>query len=180
MEKLAVLRYTKALFDLAVEKNAVQQYNQAAASILNLLESDKDVVGIINHPSIPLDKKMDALTIALAGTVPADFMGIFALMLRRGRKDDILGVLRHFDVLYKEYSRLAVAKLYSSEELPQEKVNEITQILSKKLDKTIEVEKVIDKSLIAGFRVEVDGFVFDASIKNQMNLMKKQLLGSFY
>ena len=177
MEKLAVLRYAKALFDIAAEKNAVAEYNQAAANILHVLESDKDVVGIINHPSIPLDKKTDALSAAFKGTVPEDFIGMFSLLLRRGRKDDIMGILRHFDVLYKEYSRLAVAVLTSSEQLPAEKVNEIAGILSKKLDKTVQIEQVIDKSLIAGFRVEVDGFVFDAGVKHQLNNMKKQLLG---
>ena len=182
MEKLAVLRYTKAIFELAAEKNAVSEYNDVAARLLGVLEADKEIMGILNHPGIPLEQKTDALKAAFGGMGAAadDFVGLFALLLRRSRKDDILGILRHFDVLYKDYSRLAVAKLYSRETLSAEKVAEITAILSKKLDKTVQIEQIIDESLIAGFRVEVDGFVFDASIKHQMNLMKKELLGGFY
>jgi len=180
MEKLAVLRYSRALFDLAVENKGVGTYRAAAAAILAALESDKDMVGVINHPGIPLDKKMDALRAAFANNVPEEFLGLFALLLRRSRKDDIAGVLAHFDVLYKEYSRLATAKIYSSEALTPHKINEIVDILSKKLDKTVHAENIVDEGLIAGFRVEVDGFVFDASVKHQMNRMKKELLGSFY
>ena len=179
MEKLAVLRYTRAIFELAVEKNAVSEYNDAAAQILEALEADKEIMGILNHPSIPLEHKIDALKAAFGGMGVAadDFVGLLGLLLRRGRKDDVLGILRHFDVMYKEYSRLSVAKLYSREALGADKTAEITAILSKKLDKIIQIEQIIDESLIAGFRVEVDGFVFDASVKHQMNLMKKELLG---
>ena len=178
MEKLAILRYSKALFALAVEKNAVETYNNAAKSILAVFEGDKDVLGIINHPAIPLEQKMDALSKAFKDKVPDDFIGLFALLLRRGRRDEILGVLHHFDKLYTDYVRKTVAKLYSPVALPEGKVAEITAMLSGKLNKTVQIESIIDDSLIAGFRVEVDGYVFDASMKHQVELLKKKLLGS--
>ena len=180
MEKLAVLRYSKALFALAVEKNDVETYNDAAKSILAVMENDRDVRGIINHPAIPLEQKMDALSKAFKDKVPDDFIGLFALLLRRGRKDEILGVMRHFDKLYMDYTRKTVAKLYSSTELPAERVSEIRNHLSLKLNKIVQIESIIDDSLIAGFRVEVDGYVFDASIKYQIEMLKKELLGNAY
>jgi F-type H+-transporting ATPase subunit delta len=178
MEKLAVLRYSKALFALSVEKNAVEAYNTAAKSILAVMESDRDVPGIINHPAIPMEQKMDALSMAFKDKVPDDFIGLFALLLRRGRKDEILGVLRHFNTLYMDYVRKTVAKLYSPTVLPESKVAEITALLAQKLNKTVQIESIIDDTLIAGFRVEVDGYVFDASIKHQMETLKKELLGN--
>jgi len=179
MEKLAVYRYSKALFDIAIEKNAVAEFKSAAADVLAALKQDKDVVAMINHPGIPLDKKINAFQAAFLGKIPEDFVGLFALMLKRGREDDIEGVLLHFDELYKEYSNLGTAILYSSELLSVDKINEIAQILSSKTGKSIQIEQIIEPSLIAGFRVELDGFVFDASIKHQMSQMKKQLLGSY-
>jgi len=180
MEKLAILRYSKALFGLAVEKNDVEAYNNACQSILAVLESDTDVLGIINHPAIPLEQKMDALSKAFRDKVPDDFIGLFHLLLRRGRKDEILGVLRHFNQLYMDYAHKTVAKLYSPTQLSAEKVAQIAAILAKKLNKTVELDGVIDESLIAGFRVEVDGYVFDASVKHQVEMLKKELLGNAY
>jgi len=180
VERIAVLRYAEALFGLAVEKNSVAAYNQAAASILFVFEQDENIRAAMDNPAIPIVDKVAALKAAFLDRVPEDFVGLLALMLRRGRNKEIMPVLRHFDVLYKEYSRMAVARLYSPEELPTAKVAEITSILSKKLDKTIQIECIIDKSLIAGFRVEVDGFVFDGSAKHQMDRMKRQLLGKAF
>jgi len=180
MEKLAVLRYSRALFDLAVEKNQVAPFHDACDAILAVLQSDKDMLGLINHPGIPFEKKLEIIAAAFAGRVPEEFLGLFALLLRRGRKNTILGVLAHFNVLYKEYTRSAVAKIYSPSALSPEKISEIAAVLSQKLNKTVQAENVVDESLIAGFRVEVDGLVFDSSLKYQMNRMKKQLLGGFY
>jgi len=178
MEKLAVLRYSRALFSLAVEKNNVAEFHQAAESILAALNSDPDVYGVISHPGITYERKMEMLSAVFEGKVPDEFLGIFALMLRRGRKDTIWSVLTHFEVLYKEYCRITTAKISSSEELPPQRLNEIKEMLSKKLDKTVEVINIIDKSLIAGFKVEVDGFLFDGTTKHQLDNMKKQLLSS--
>jgi len=180
MDRLAVLRYAKALFGIAAENNAVAQYNLAATQMLAVFESDPEIIDILNHPSIPIESKIGAVAVAFDGKVPSDFVGMIALMLRRGRNDDIIGVLRQFDVLYREYARLAIAKIYAPDQLGQARIDEIVQIISRRLDKTIQVEFFVDPSLIAGFRVEVDGFVFDASIKHQMKGLKKQLLGSFY
>jgi len=180
MDKLAVLRYAKALFEIAAERNAVAEYNMAAKDMLEVFTADPEIIGILNHPSIPLDSKITAVATAFDGKVPSDFIGMIALMLRRGRNNDIIGVLQHFDVLYKDYAKLAIARIYAPEQLEQTKIDEIVGIVARRLDKTIQVEFYIDPTLIAGFRVEVDGFVFDASIKYQMKGLTKQLLGSFY
>ena len=176
MEKLAVLRYARAIFDLAVEKDLVEQYSQAARGILDVITQDNDFMPVINNPSIPSSEKLGAIQAAFGNKVPDDFLGLFALVLKRGREDELEGILRHFDVLYMDHKRQAVAVLYAPEELPDDKVAEIRQLLGKKLGKTVEIKNVIDPALIAGFRVEVDGFVFDASTKNQVDMLKKQLL----
>jgi len=178
MERIAVLRYAKALFELAVERGEVELYNKACTDILAVFEADKDLLAVVNHLAIPADQKMQTMKAIFEGKIPEDFLGIFGLVFRRGRQRELSAILERFGQLYREHMRIATAKLYAAAELPQDKLNEISQVLGKKLEKTIEFEKVIDPSLIAGFRVEVDGFVFDASTKNQINVMKKQLLAA--
>lgn len=178
MDKLAAIRYAKAIFDIAVEKNELEAYNDAARGLLHILEADSDFVAIINHPGIPSSIKITAMESALVGKVPADFIGLFILIVKRGREDILPEIFRHFETLYMEHSRKAVAKLYYPQELPPEKIAEITGILQVKTGKSVEIEKHHDPSLIAGFRVEVGGFVLDASMKNRLAMLKKELLGS--
>ena len=176
MERIAVLRYTKALFNLALEQNKVDEFNQAAIDILAVINSDDEFLAVINHLSIPAEQKMTTMKAIFGGKVPEDFMGLFDLLFRRGRQGELVGILEQFGKLYKEHKRIALAKLCSATELPQSKLDEIALTLGKKLDKTIEFELLVDPALIAGFRVEVDGYVFDSSIKNQVEQLKKQLI----
>lgn len=178
MERIAVLRYSKALFEIAVESNLVEEYNKAAKDMLTVLTSEKELTAVMNNPSIPVTERMGVVKTVFSGKVPEAFMGILDLLFKRGRQKQLPDMLRHFEQLYKEYKRVADAKLYSATQLSPQKLSEISGILSKKLDKIINLELVVDPSLLAGFRVEVDGFVFDSSIKNQLAGLKKQLLGA--
>jgi F-type H+-transporting ATPase subunit delta len=175
MERLAVLRYASALFDIAVEKNQVKEFDQACTDISNAIASDSDLLAVVNHLSIPAHEKMATMKAIFEGKVPEDFIGIFDLVFRRRRQGELLGIFERFNELYKEYIKVATAELYSSAPLPQSKLNEIAEVLGKKLDKTIEFNQHIDPALIAGFRVEVDGHVFDSSLKKQVALLRKQL-----
>jgi len=176
MERIVVLRYAKALFDIALEKQQVEEYNKTCKEILAILDADKELFAVINHLSISADDKMTAMKGIFGGKVDDDFIGVFALIFRRGRQGELAGILEHFGKLYKDFKRIATAKLMSATPLSQEKINEIGATLAKKLDKTVEFEITVDPTLLAGFRVEVDGYVFDASMKVQLSQMKKQLL----
>jgi F-type H+-transporting ATPase subunit delta len=176
MERLAVLRYAKALFDIAVEKNQVDVYYQASKDIMAAIETNAEFKAVINHKSIAVTEKLAVMNGIFSGKIPEDFMGLFALMFKRSRQADLLGVLAHMEVLYREYKHIALVKIFAPKELPQQKYDEIAAMLGKKLEKTIIFEKIIDSSLIAGFRIEAEGYVFDASIKNQLAMLKKQLM----
>lgn len=177
MGRIVVLRYAKALFSVAAEKNQIDEYNEAVKGVLAILaDEENQLLAVINHLSISAAEKMTTMRAIFEGKLPEDFIGFFELVFKRGRQADLVAILQQFGLLYKEHKRIASAKLYSADEMPQEKLAEIAEILGKKLDKTIEFELVIDTSLIAGFRVDVDGFVFDSSLKAQLGQMKKQLL----
>jgi len=176
MDQIAVLRYAKALFEIALEKNQLDDYSQAAKGILTVLTTDKELAAVVSHRAIAADEKIETMKAVFGGKVPEDFIGIFALIFRRGRQRELTGVLTRFEQLYKEHKRIAVAKIYSAQPLCDQKMAEISAVLTKKLEKTIEFEAIVDPTLIAGFKVEVDGYVFDASTKNQISRLKKQLM----
>ncbi|MCL2353122.1 MAG: ATP synthase F1 subunit delta [Defluviitaleaceae bacterium] len=178
MENLAIRRYAVALFELAKEKGQPEVYNQAAKDILEILKENKEFLAILNHVSISTQEKIETMKAVFAGKIPEDFLGVFELLFKRGRQKDLTKVLSRFEQLYKEHMGIVVATIYSPVELPLEKQEEIAQMLGKRLGKTIEFDKVIDKSLLGGFRVEVCGFTYDASLKEQLSQLKKELLSS--
>ena len=175
MEMLAVLRYAQAIFDLAVEKNQVDEFNQACKDVHTVILSDSQLLAMVNHLSIPAHEKMETMNAIFSGKVPQDFIGMLDLVFKRGRQGELLGILERFEELYKEHNNVVDAEIFAAAEIPSPKLTEIVEMLGKKLGKTVNHTMHIDPALIAGFRVVVGGYVFDSSLKNQLSLMKKKL-----
>ena len=173
---LASIRYGKALFNLATEKNELDKYKLAQESISALLKENQDLGNILSNPTILRDDKITLIEKILKTNVPDDFIGLIILLIRRGREGILPELLEHFNDLYLEYKKIAHAKVYSPRPLADEKIAEIRNIISKKIEKIIEIENIINTDIIAGFIVEVEGFLFDASVKTRLANVKKQLL----
>ena len=176
MDVIASKRYAQAMFDLSIERNQLEEYHSATETLLKILEDDNNFSEILSHPAINKDEKLSLLQKTLANQVPDDFIGLIFLLLKRGREGILKELINQFKVLYLDYKKIANAKVYSARELPEEKVAEIRNLVSKKLGKAVIIDNIIDSELIAGFKVEVEGYLFDASVKTRMNELKEQLL----
>ncbi len=67
------------------------------------------------------------------------------------------------------------AKVASAVELLPEQIGEIKDYLSKKFNKEIIIKKAIDITLGAGIAVEIDGNIYDISLKSKIQRLKKAI-----
>jgi len=75
-----------------------------------------------------------------------------------------------------EQGRLQVTIL-SATPVAESEIHEITQSLLQVSDKKeVRAKNLIDKNLLGGMRVEVDGAVFDATLKAKLSALKSKLL----
>ena len=65
--------------------------------------------------------------------------------------------------------------VYSTEPLDKNKILEISDVISQKIHKKVELKNKIDSRLIGGVKVIVHDHVFDGSIKYKLETMKEQL-----
>jgi len=178
MDRITALRYSKALFDIAKEQDKIEIYNESAQILSKLLETDENFISALSNPSISKKQKMELVETALRGRIPDDFLGLFELVLRRGREESLIEIFNCFTGLYYEHKRMVKALITSAHILDKIQIDEIKNIISKKINKSIDAEFVVDPSLIAGFRVEVDGVLFDFTVSNKITKLKRQLLNN--
>ena len=67
------------------------------------------------------------------------------------------------------------AKVVSAVNLSARQISALEKVLTKKLDKQVEISPETDASLIGGFYVHVDGLVIDSSVKKQISDMKESI-----
>ncbi|MFA5644150.1 MAG: ATP synthase F1 subunit delta [Patescibacteria group bacterium] len=85
-------------------------------------------------------------------------------------------IISYFEVFWQKEHSVVQAEITSSRKLEIEPKEEIIKFL-KKISKSekIEVSEKEDKNIIGGFILKYNDKIFDASIKNRINLFKNSL-----
>jgi len=175
MVELVAKRYGSAIFQLAEEKDAV---NDLQKDILLIQESfiDKDLIEFLSHPKVALADKIKMLEDTLSERVGQDLLGLLVLIIRKNRQQYISEILKEVLEMIDTYQGKVKVYIESVDVLSNEKKKQIIDQLEKSTDKKIIPEYRIDKTLIGGLFIRVGDRVIDNSIKGHMHTMSKKLL----
>lgn len=176
MAGIAAKRYAEALFQLAVENDCVEKYSDEIKLISDTLALDDDILKVINNPEISSEIKMGIFEKAFSKYVSNDVLGLIAVIFRKNREKELLNILDIFLSKVIDYKGIVYATVESAVPLKSEKINQIKQKLSEKLNKQVEIEVKTVPELIGGIRISVCGHVIDNTVKKQIENIKKALL----
>ncbi len=85
-------------------------------------------------------------------------------------------VVNVFKYISEQDAKSLSADVYTSEELNQEQLDNITRSLSKRTGKTVNLHQHIDTSLLSGARIVAGDLVIDGSLKAKLEKLKTELL----
>ena len=97
--------------------------------------------------------------------------------MKKGREGDLPEIAVAFVEQYNEMKGIHVVKLSTATELTAELKTAIESKITKAQGfPTIELESSVDEKLIGGFVLEFDNKLVDASILNDLKVIKQQFL----
>jgi len=166
-------RYARALFDLAIEQGLAGEYLEQAAFISSALKEEG--ISIITHPRLPVKDKYAFLDGAFYGRVHDDLLGFMRLTVTKNREAFLTPALDALVAMIRHHQNFTTAKVVSAVSLNDEQQSQLKLALMKKLSKQVELNMEVDPSLIGGFRVHVDGHVFDRTIKRLLKEMRENI-----
>ena len=167
------VRYAKALFDLALDRNVVDGVYRDMKNI-GLLCAMEEVKQVINNPVIPLQKRKDAI-IALAGDdaekLTVDFI---SLMFTHGRGEFLQAASRNFIDLTRRHRGIRRVTVTTAVPVDDKTKKEMAELISGHKAGSIEFNEHVDESIIGGFVLRVDDSYIDASVRNRLNRFRKE------
>ena len=171
----AVSRYASALVSLAKEEQKLEQYKLAVLSMKETFEQNPAVLKLLKSYFVSNEDKekvVDELTKVFGLKNLTNFIKLLVVKHKIYLFKDIAseitkGINFELDV-YEGF-------VYSTEPLEKQKILEISQVISQKIHKKVELKNKIDERLIGGVKVVVHDHVFDGSIKYKLETMKEQL-----
>ena len=166
MERLSYL-YASALFDLAVEHNAVQDFHDQAEFLHATLRDDK-CVELLLHPHISTSVKQEFFKTSFAGYIHVDLLNFLFLTADKNREAFILPALEALIESIDRYNNKVTARVRAAVPLDDDQAGELSTLLKEMLNKTVVLSVEVDPSIIGGPYIFVDGYYIDWTLKKRM------------
>lgn len=169
-------RYAESLFDLAKEENKVTQYLDDIKLVGEVLDSDPQIVQFFNHVLIENDKKIQLLDQSFKGNVDPYVLNFLKLLVQSRRIRYIDDIVKSYINLSNQYLGIEEGMIYTPYELTDQQIQDIEKAISQKENKKVTLKVSIDPSLLGGIKVQIANRIYDGTIKNKVEMLKKELL----
>lgn len=173
--KIAV-RYAKALFLIAEEKNLLEAVKVDVRLISDVLKENVPLRNFLNSPVTKPSERTRILKIAFGNgntqTITQNFLGI---LVQNNRIQYLEGIARVFFSIYRKFKSIKSATLAAAIDLDATYQQKFRSVLQNIYKADIELTVINDPEVIGGFVLTVEDQQYDASIANKLKRMKAAL-----
>jgi len=173
-------RYAKALFELALEKNILEQVKNDMELVLKLISESKELKLFLKSPVIYPEKKSAVITTILKDQVDELSLKFVLLITRNRRETYIESIAQAFINQYKKYKNIITTTLQTAVKIDDDIQRQLIDLLKEQTKGEIELIEQIKEDLIGGFVLKFDGYKYDASISKQLANLKKDFKINLY
>ena len=165
-------RYSKAIFEIAEEKNQVKEIYEMLNSAMVLYRTDKEFKNFILNPLIDSEQKKSVLN-EIFGKDNSENLNILLYILDKGRMNCIKYIVAEYLKIYYRKNRILDVKATFTKELTDEQKKKLIDKLSQKTGKEINLEIKIDKDILGGGIIKIGDKIIDGSIRRELDNWKK-------
>lgn len=168
-------RYAKALFEIAVENNAVDEFNDDLASLVGVFQENQKLVEIFEHPRLPKKDKNQIIddfhNIIFENQYIKNFLH---LLVQKKREKQLEGIFESWREMYNSYKKIMPVEVISASKLSDEQMEKLKSNLATKLKREPIINMIIEPRLLGGIIVKYQDKIIDGSVLKQV----KQLTAS--
>ncbi|MCK4570379.1 ATP synthase F1 subunit delta [Candidatus Bipolaricaulota bacterium] len=167
-------RYAAALYQVSVEDSSVREIENELAIVAKGTSDEVDVRRFLAHPLVPREKKSEFLTTAFPKTSER-MRNFFELLIHNQRET-------YLDLIHDEFVDIRTAAegviqvtITMAQALSDEDRARLKERLEKALKHPVQLEELIDESMLGGARIEAAGHVMDGTIRARLGELRRQL-----
>ena len=174
MEELAVV-YARSLFEAALEQDKLDVVREQLGEFADALDGDRQLQVFFFSPYFSTQEKKEGLHRAVDGAEPI-FLNFLELLLENHRMPAIFRIRRGYDGLWEHHNRLLPVAVTSAVELDEETIRHIGDRIAEQTGRRIELSSTVEPEILGGIVVRVGNQVLDASIRNRLETLRKQVV----
>ena len=169
--------YANALFMIAAEDGKLEDYNRDLSVVKQVFRENPDYALLLTSPNIPKSERQAVVDAAFGGKVDANILNFIKVLCDHNKISTLDDCIKDFNALRKASQNRVTAKVYTAVPITESQEQALKEKLQKKFGYTVKIKTVIDKNMIGGVRVEIDGKIIDGSVKRQLHDIKEVISG---
>ncbi|MCR4611532.1 MAG: ATP synthase F1 subunit delta [Lachnospiraceae bacterium] len=176
MAKLVSNVYGDALFELALQQDRIDDFDDEVKVILDVLKENEDLSKMMCHPQIVKDEKVEVVESIFKGRVNDEIVGLMVMVIEKDHFKDMEDIFTYYINRVKEYKNIGVAYVTTPMELSDSRKKSIEKKLLDTTDYvSFEMNYEVDPELIGGMVIRIGDRVVDSSVKTKIYELSREM-----
>ena len=168
-------RYAIARLSIAKEENKIKEYVEEVENLVIFFESNSDLLLLLKDFGLSKDEKKETLSLCFENKVSEYILNLFYVLIDNKRGGYILDVCNEFVRIGLNELNIKRGIVYSTIKLTSSQLKGMESKISKMLNANVTLRNVIDENLLGGFKVQVEDYILDDSMKNRLEKLKETI-----
>jgi F-type H+-transporting ATPase subunit delta len=173
VEELARV-YSEALFGAARGPGKIDVIREQLGAFADALEQHRELNTFFFSPSFSTREKKEGITRVLVGA-DESFVNFLNVLIDNHRMPVIFRIRKQYEALWREENRLLAVEVTSAVELDEQVARSIAERVEQQTGQRVELTRRVDESILGGLIVRVSNMILDASIRNQLERLRRQV-----
>jgi F-type H+-transporting ATPase subunit delta len=172
-------RYAKALFKFAGDNGSQKLVYEEMKLLVEAFRVNPDMEKVLSNPYASDDDKRNLLTLAVGKKPSDDYKKFVSLILDHNREEFAYLMALAYRDIYRKENKIASVRITTAVKFTDAEIAKLKGVVEKSFsDQTFEYDLIIDPDIIGGFVIDVDSTRLDASISNELEQLRHNLLES--
>ncbi len=168
-------KYALALLNIAIEENQVSEYREDIKELTKILKKNKELIYLLANKVTTTEEAYNLID-RVFGDCKKTLINFIKIIYKNSRSFYLYSIFKECLYRFDDYLKIERGTIYSSSKLDENSINKISKIIESKINKKIELESIIDPSLIGGFKIILKNDIYDTSINSQLESIKKIIM----
>lgn len=173
MARAMAKRHAQAIFNIALEKNELEQWRSDLKKLGQVLAEPR-LRPLWENPRVRLGEKLEALRGFMEGANPLA-LNLAGLLISRGRLGLIDGIVAEYERFVDAHYGIEHAEVTTAIPLDEATKQELARRLGQALGKKVMVEARVDASVIGGMVARVGDLLLDGSVRTRLEGLRRSL-----
>jgi F-type H+-transporting ATPase subunit delta len=166
--------YARSLFEVAQEHDKLDTIKEELDQFADEMDSNRELQVFFFSPYFSSAEKKDGVDKVIENG-DEHLVRFLELLAERHRMPALFRIRKEFDRLWAEENKLLPVTITSAVELEDDTVKDLAKKIEDQTGRQIELTTTVDPDLIGGLQMRVGNMVYDATIKNRLEKLRREV-----